>query len=425
MTPVTRLTPEIRAKYTSRRGALSGGVGTVVDQILADFRKDPDGTIRALTKKFDKADLPAFDVSAEEVARAEERLPQNVQVAIRTMYDSVVRYHKHDLAKSFEIQPIKGVSLGKQIVPFDRAGLYVPGGLAVYPSSVIMAAAPAVVAGVKQLVLCTPPNEKGEIPDAVLFAAMVCGVGHIYKVGGAQAVFAMAYGTPTVPKCEIIAGPGNVYVTAAKHRVQNDVAIDFLAGPTELLVLSDGTTSAKFIAAELIGQAEHAPDTCCVLITTSEQQAKEVDAEMEAQAKQCERAEIIRKSMSTQGALIVADNFDQAVQFTNEFAAEHLTVSTQKPIEILKRLKAAGSVFLGEYSPVAVGDYGIGPNAILPTYGEALRRGGLSANTFTRTLFYQLLSKEGLQNVAPTATILARIENLQAHLRSIEVRLGR
>jgi len=170
VTPVTRLTPEIRAKYTSRRGALSGGVGAVVDQILADFRKDPDGTIRALTKKFDKVDLPECEVSAKEVAEAEERLPQNVQVAIRTMYDSVVRYHKQDLAKSFEIQPIKGVSLGKQIVPFDRAGLYVPGGLAVYPSSVIMAAAPAVVAGVKQLILCTPPNEKGAIPDAVLWA---------------------------------------------------------------------------------------------------------------------------------------------------------------------------------------------------------------------------------------------------------------
>jgi histidinol dehydrogenase len=425
VTPVTRLTPEIRAKYTNRRGALSGEVGEAVDRILVDFKKDPDGTIRALTRKFDKIDLPNFEVSAEEVAAAEERLPQNVQVAIRTMYDSVVRYHKQDLAKSFEIQPIKGVSLGKMIVPFDRAGLYVPGGLAVYPSSVIMAAAPAVVAGVKQLVLCTPPTETGAIPDAVLFAAMVCGVAHIYKVGGAQAIFAMAYGTPTVAKCEIIAGPGNVYVTAAKQKVQNEVAIDFLAGPTELLVLSDGTTSARFIAAELIGQAEHAPDTCCVLVTTSEKQAQEVDAEMEAQAKQCERAEIIRSSMSTQGALIVADTFDQAVGFANEFAAEHLTVSTQKPIEILKRLKAAGSVFLGEYSPVAVGDYGVGPNAILPTYGEALRRGGLSANTFTRTLFYQLLSKEGLQNVAPTAAILARVENLQAHLRSIEVRLGR
>ncbi|HZE97272.1 MAG TPA: histidinol dehydrogenase [Planctomycetota bacterium] len=425
MTPVTRLNAEIRARYLSRRGALSGAVRDAVDAIYADFLKDPDGTIRALTKKFDKVDLATFEVTAEEVAKAEERLPQTVQAAIRSMYDSVVRYHKVDLAKSFEIQPIKGVSLGKQIVPFDRAGLYVPGGLAVYPSSVIMAAAPAVVAGVKNLVLCTPPTADGKIPDAVLFAALVCGIGHVYKVGGAQAIFAMAYGTPTVPKCEILAGPGNVYVTAAKKKVQDDVAIDFLAGPTELLVLSDGTTNPRFIAAELIGQAEHAPDTCCVLITTSEQQAKEVDAEMELQAKDCERAEIIRKSMSTGGGLVVAGSFDDAVAFTNDFAAEHLTISTQKPIEILKRIKAAGSVFLGEYSPVAVGDYGIGPNAILPTYGEALRRGGLSANTFTRTVFYQMLSKEGLQLVAPTATTLARIENLQAHLRSIEVRLGK
>jgi histidinol dehydrogenase len=425
LTPVTRLSAETRARYLSRRNALAGGVKDAVDQIHAEFRKDPDGTIRALTKRFDKVDLAKFEVTAEEVAGAEERLPQNVQVAIRTMYDSVVRYHKQDLDKSFEIQPIKGVSLGKMIVPFDRAGLYVPGGLAVYPSSVIMAAAPAVVAGVKQLILCTPPGADGKIPDAVLFAAMVCGVAHIYKVGGAQAVFAMAYGTPTVPKCEIIVGPGNIYVTAAKKKVQDEVAIDFLAGPTELLVLSDGTTSAKFIAAELIGQAEHAPDKCCVLITISEEQAKAVDAEMELQAKTCERAEIIRQSMSTQGGLLVANTFDDAVAFTNEFAAEHLTVSTAKPIEILKRIKAAGSVFLGEYSPVAVGDYGIGPNAILPTFGESLRRGGLSANTFTRPIFYQMLSKEGLQNVAPTATTLARIENLQAHLRSIEVRLGK
>jgi len=425
VTPVTRLTPEIRARYLSRKSALAGTVSEAVDQIHADFRKDPDGTIRALTKKFDKVDLPRFEVSAEEVAAAEERLPQNVQAAIRSMYDSVVRYHKQDLDKSFEIQPIKGVSLGKMIVPLDRAGLYVPGGLAVYPSSVVMAAAPAVVAGVKELILCTPPNAEGKIPDAVLFAAMICRVAHIYKVGGAQAVFAMAYGTPTVPKCDIIVGPGNIYVTAAKKKVQEEVAIDFLAGPTELLVLSDGTTSPKFIAAELIGQAEHAPDTCCVLITISDEQAKAVDAEMELQSKSCDRAEIIRKSMSTQGALIVANTFDDAIAFTNEFAAEHLTVSTAKPIEILKRIKAAGSVFLGEYSPVAVGDYGIGPNAILPTFGESLRRGGLAANTFTRPVFYQMLSKEGLQNVAPTATTLARVENLQAHLRSIEVRLGK
>jgi histidinol dehydrogenase len=423
--PVGRLTPEARARYTSRRGALAGPVLETVQKILADFRKDPDGTIRKLTKKFDKAELAKFEVSTEEIAEAEKRCPQTVQNAIRSMYDSVIRYHKQDLAKSFEFQPLKGVVLGKMVIPFDRAGLYVPGGLAVYPSSVVMAAAPAVVAGVKQTILCTPPGADGKVPDAVLCAAVTCGVSRVFKVGGAQAVFAMVFGTPTVPRCEVIAGPGNVYVTAAKQMVQNEVAIDFLAGPTELLVVSDGTTSAKFIAAELAGQAEHAPDTCCILVTTSQKQAEEVAAELEAQAKKLERTDIVRKSMTSRGALLVADDLDQALAFANEFGAEHLTISTKFPVEALKKIKSAGSVFLGEYSPVAIGDYGAGPNAILPTYGEACRRGGLSANTFVRTVGYQHLSKEGLQLLAPTATTLAKVESLQAHLRSIEVRLER
>ena len=425
MIPVARLTAEARARYVNRRAGLSGSITETVEKILSDFRKDGDGTIRKLTKKFDKADLATFEVTAEEIAAAEKNTPQNVQAAVRGMYDSVVRYHKNDLLKSFEFQPLKGISLGKMVVPFDRAGLYVPGGLAVYPSSVVMAAAPAVVAGVKQLILCTPPTEKGVVPDAVLFAALVCGVSRVFKVGGAQAVFAMAYGTKTVPRCDVIAGPGNAYVTAAKKRVQDEVAIDFLAGPTELLVISDGTTSAKFIAAELIGQAEHSPDTCRGLATTSEAQAREVASEIEAQGKACDRADIIRKSMTTSGALLIGESLDDVISFANEFGAEHLTVSTQKPIEILKKIKAAGSVFLGEYSPVAIGDYGVGPNAILPTYGEACRRGGLSANSFVRQISYQLLSKEGLQAVAPTAMTLARVENLGAHLKSIEVRLGR
>lgn len=418
------LTAEARERFVGRRGTLAGTVGDAVEKILRDFRKDPDGTIRALTKKFDKANVERFEVTPDEWSAAEKACPQNVQVAIRTMYDSVVRYHKQDVAKPFEFQPIKGVTLGKLVVPFERAGLYVPGGLAVYPSSVVMAAAPARVAGVRELVLCTPPGEKGTVPDAVLFAARVCGVARVFKVGGAQAVFAMAYGTPTVPKCEVIAGPGNAYVTAAKKRVQDEVAIDFLAGPTELLVVSDGTTSARFIAAELIGQAEHSPDTCCVLVTTSQKQAEEVARELEVQTKAAERADIIRKAMNGQGALLVAESIDQAFAFVNAFGAEHLTVSMKHAVEALKRIKSAGSVFLGEYSPVAIGDYGIGPNAILPTYGEACRRGGLSAGSFVKTISYQMLSKEGLEALVPTATTLARVENLPAHLRSIEVRLG-
>lgn len=424
MIPVQALTPELRARFVGRRGAHEERVKAAVDEVGAAFQRDPDGAIRTFAKRFDKCDLKDIEVGPEELAAAEAKCPQTVQNAIRTMYDSVVRYHRQDPMKGFEIEPVKGVRLGKLVVPFDRAGLYVPGGLAVYPSCVVMAAAPARVAGVKELILCTPPREDGSVPEAVLVAALVCGVSRVFKVGGAQAVFAMAQGTPSVPKCEIIAGPGNAYVTEAKRRVQATTAIDFLAGPTELLVVSDGTTSARFIAAELIGQAEHSPDTCCVLVTTSAAQAAEVAKELEAQTAKASRAELIRKAMSTSGALLTVATIDEALVFANEFGAEHLTLSTKHPSETLKKVKSAGSVFLGEWSPVAIGDYGAGPNAILPTYGEACRRGGLTANTFVRTVSYQLLSKEGLQAMAPTAMTLAKVENLEAHLRSIEVRLG-
>ncbi len=424
MIPVQRLTPELRSRLAGRRGAMEQRVRAAVDDVEREFRKDPDGAIRALAKRFDRCDLKDIEVGPEELAAAEAKCPQTVQNAIRSMYDSVVRYHRQDPAKGFEIEPVKGVRLGKLVVPFDRAGLYVPGGLAVYPSCVVMAAAPARVAGVKELVLCTPPREDGGVPEAVLVAALVCGVARVFKVGGAQAVFAMASGTPSVPKCDVIAGPGNAYVTEAKRRVQESTAIDFLAGPTELLVVSDGSTSARYIAAELIGQAEHSPDTCVVLVTTSEAQAKEVAKELEAQTSGAPRAEIIRKAITTSGALLTAESLDEAMAFANEFAAEHLTLSTRHPSETLKKVKSAGSVFLGEWSPVALGDYGAGPNAILPTYGEAARRGGLSAASFQRTVSYQLLSKEGLEALAPTAMTLARVENLEAHRRSIEVRLG-
>jgi histidinol dehydrogenase len=422
--PVAPLTPEVRERYLSRRGAIEGAVRQSVEAIRERVRREGDAALRALTREFDGPDLERLEVGPDEWTRAERALPQNVQAAVRSMYDSVVRYHKQDLARSFEFQPLKGITLGKLVVPFERAGLYVPGGLAVYPSSVVMAAAPAQVAGVREIVLCTPPTREGTVPDAVLFAARVSGVSRVFKVGGAQAIFALAYGTTTVPRCEVLAGPGNAYVTAAKKLVQEETAIDFLAGPTELLVLSDGTTSPRFIAAELAGQAEHSPDACCVLVTTSREQAEAVARELEEQVRVLERAEIIRRAMTSQGALLVAASFDDAVAFANAFGAEHLTISTRRPVEVLKRIRSAGSVFLGEYSPVAIGDYGVGPNAILPTYGEACRRGGLSANSFLKTISYQMLSREGLEQVAPTATTLARVEGLTAHLRSIEVRLG-
>lgn len=424
MIPVGLLTEDARRRFVFRRGALEGPVRQTAEALRERVLREGDAALRELTRRFDGPDLERLEVGPDEWARAERSLPQNVQAAVRSMYDSVVRYHKQDVARSFEFQPLKGVTLGKLVVPYERAGLYVPGGLAVYPSSVVMAAAPAQVAGVRQIVLCTPPTREGTVPDAVLFAARVSGVSRVFKVGGAQAIFAMAYGTATVPRCEVLAGPGNAYVTAAKKIVQEDVAIDFLAGPTELLVLSDGTTSPRFIAAELAGQAEHSPDACCILVTTSRPQAEGVARELEEQVRSLDRAAIARQALTSHGALLVAGSLEEAVAFANDFGAEHLTVSTRHPVEVLKKIRSAGSVFLGEYSPVAVGDYGVGPNAILPTHGEACRRGGLSANSFLKTVSYQMLSKEGLAQVAPTAMALARVEGLTAHLKSIEVRLG-
>lgn len=418
-----RLTPEARARLVHRRTSLEGPALEAAGNILEDFRKDPDGTLLGLAKRFDRADLKSLEVSAEEMAASEKTVPQNVQAAIRSMNDSVTRYHKQDLPKAFEIEPIQGVLLGRLVIPFDRAGLYVPGGLAPYPSSVVMAAAPARVAGVRDMVLCTPPTEKGTVPDAILFAARVCGVSRVFKTGGAQAVFAMAYGTPTVPRCDVVVGPGNAYVTAAKKLVRDDVAIDFLAGPSEILVISDGETSPRFIAADLVAQAEHAPDACCVLVTLSERQAAEVDRELDAQAAACGRPGIVKEALSGHGALLVAGSMDEAVAFANDFGAEHLTISTSRPVEILKRIRNAGSVFVGEYAPVAVGDYGVGPNHILPTMGEARRQGGVTASTFLKTISYQTLSRGGLEKVAPTAMTLARVEGLDAHLKSIETRL--
>ena len=420
----TPLTRELRGRFVGRRAALDGNVRSTVEKILTDFRRSPDATLRKLTAKYDRVTLENPEVTPEEFNAGEKAVSGPVKAAIKSMFDSVTRYQRQDIPKGFEMEPFRGVKLGKIVHPYGRAGLYVPGGRAVYPSSVVMAAAPAAAAGVGEMILCTPPTAEGGVPGSVLHAARICGVKRVFKVGGAQAVFAMAYGTEVVPACDIIVGPGNAYVTAAKDRVRDDVAIDFLAGPTELLVVSDGSSSARFIAAELVGQAEHAPDSCCVLVTTSADQAGEVVVEIERQATACSRKEIILEALTKHGALITVANLEEALDFANDFAPEHLSIATRHPAEALKRIRNAGSVFLGEYSPVAMGDYGAGPNAILPTYAEARRRPGLSATTFLKTVTYQMLSREGLEKMASTAITLAREEGLDGHLRSVEVRLG-
>ncbi len=409
-------------EYEIRRpGAVDAAALEAVRKIVEDVRENGDTAVRKYTKKFDKAEPATLEVTADEIASAERALSQQNQIAIRAMHESVARFHKLGVPRGFESQPLRGITLGRVIVPFETAGLYIPGGLAAYPSSVIMAAAPASVAGVRRMILCTPPP----VAPAVLFAAKVAGVERVFTIGGAQAIAAMAYGTQSVPPAEIIVGPGNQWVTAAKKIVSEHVAIDFLAGPTEVLVLSDGDASPRFIASDLIAQAEHDAAACSIFVTTSQKQAEAVAAELGVQAAAHARADIIRKSIVENGAVLVAGSLDAAIAFVNELAPEHLVLATRNPPQALTKVRSAGAVFLGEYAPVAIGDYGVGPNAILPTLGEARRASGLSAQTFVKSITHCSLTKEGLQGVGPMAVTLAKLEGLGAHQRSIEVRLER
>ncbi|MBI2901829.1 MAG: histidinol dehydrogenase [Planctomycetes bacterium] len=386
--------------------------------IVEDVRRRGDAAVREYAKRFDRVEPASFEVNTAEIEAAMGSVAPEVQAAIRTAYDRVFRFHHQGLLRGFEDTSRPGVTLGMRVVPFERAGIYVPGGLAAYPSSVCMAAAAANVAGVRETILCTPPE-----PQATLLcAARICGVTRVFRIGGAQAVAAMAYGTESVPACEIVAGPGNRFVTAAKKAVADDVAIDFLAGPTEVLVLSDGTTSPRFVAADLIAQAEHDPAALSILVTTSREQAEAVAREFSVQIPRLERAAIVVHALRDHGALLVAPDFDAAVAFANRLAPEHLVISTRDPMEVLPRIRHAGAVFLGEHSPVAMGDYGSGPNAILPTLGDSRRRSGLSANTFVKTITYERLTPEALAREAAPAIALATVEGLGAHRRSIEIR---
>jgi histidinol dehydrogenase len=412
------------------RQALCGREGFPYAKLLPEVRpicqavrERGDAAVLEFTRKFDGATLTTIEVPPEEITAAEARIPMQVLVPLRAAKENIQRFHQRDIVKGFEAEALRGVLLGKLVVPFDTVGLYVPGGKAAYPSSVLMAAIPAALAGVKQLVLCTPPMKDGSVPAAVLAAAKLAGVQRVFRIGGAQAIAAMAYGTASVPPCNMIVGPGNAYVTAAKQLVRDVVAVDFLAGPSEVVILSDGTAPAKFIAADLIAQAEHDENVVALLLTTKREEVAAVERELAAQLIACPRREIARRALEGNGAAIICDGLPQALALANDFAAEHLVLLVRHPKDLLRDVKHAGAIFLGEYAPVAVGDYCSGPNHILPTLGWARFTAGLSAAMFVRAIPYQYLSREGLELLAPNAVTLARTEGLEAHARSIEIRL--
>jgi histidinol dehydrogenase len=395
---------------------------TVAD-ILADVRKNGDEALLRYTKKFDGAELSSLEVTAEETAAAmavaDRRLVEILERAAR----NIESFHRRQKREGFVINGDDGVVLGQRVLPLERVGVYVPGGTASYPSTVLMNCIPARLAGVRELILATPPAPDGTVGPEILAAAKIGGADRIIKAGGAQAVAALAYGTETVPKVDKIVGPGNAYVAEAKKQVFGQVAIDMIAGPSEILVIADETANAAFVAADLLSQAEHDAMASAVLVTTSAKLAEKVAAEVEKQLEALPRRDIARRSIDDNGRIILADSLAQAVGISNKLAPEHLELCVEKPFDMLDRIQNAGSVFLGNFSPEALGDYFAGPNHTLPTLGTARFSSPLSVDDFIKKSAFTYYTPEALSRVGGDIAYFAEKEGLGAHARSVAVRL--
>lgn len=397
-------------------------VDAVVDEIIKNVRERGDAALREYAEKFDGATLESLEVTQKEIESAYTAMDQAYLDTLHLAKENIERFHRHQLHENFMLTGAKGTVMGQRYTPIEKAGLYVPGGTASYPSTVLMDAIPAKIAGVKELVMVTPPAKDGSIPAPILAAAKVAGVDRIFKTGGAQAVAALAYGTESVPAVDKIVGPGNIFVATAKRKVFGKVAIDMIAGPSEILVLADGGCDAQCVAADLLSQAEHDRLATAVLVTTSSRLAAEVAAELERQIPLLPRADIARESIDTNGKIIIADTLDDAVAVSNRIAPEHLEVCTEDPFALLDSIQNAGSVFLGRNVPEALGDYLAGPNHTLPTSGTARFSSPLSVDDFMKKSSYLYYSKEALSDVYQSVALFARKEGLEAHARSVESR---
>ena len=392
-------------------------------KIVADVRELGDDALLEYTRSLDGArlDRKQLRVSKREIDAAYKQVDVETVKAIKRAAAAIEKFHRKQLPRewSTEIQP--GIRVGQLVRPLARVGIYIPGGLASYPSSALMAAIPARIAGVGQIIACTPPK-KG-VNGVMLVAADVAGIDAVFKVGGAQAIAAMAYGTPTIPKVDKIVGPGNVYVVAAKQVVAPNVDVDFAAGPSEVLIIADASANSAYVAADMLAQAEHDPAAAAVLVTTSPELASKVCESLEKMLEENPRVAIARRALNKYGRVIVTANLEQAIEFANDYAPEHLELMVKRPTQVLKRVRNAGAIFIGPYSPVAAGDFAVGPNHILPTGGVARRRSGLSVLDFVRLPTLQALTERGLKRVAATAERLAKAEGLPGHAQSIKKRL--
>ncbi|OEH92302.1 histidinol dehydrogenase [Bacillus solimangrovi] len=396
----------------------------VVLNIIDDVKENRDKALFQYTEKFDHVQLESLLISDEEIKEAYREIDNEIILYIREAADNIRDYHQRQVKQSWMTTDQDGTILGQKITPLDSAGVYVPGGTAAYPSSVLMNVIPAQVAGVQRIAMVSPPQQDGRLPAGVLVAANELGIHEIYKVGGAQAIAALAYGTETITRVDKITGPGNIYVALAKREVFGVVDIDMIAGPSEIVVLADETAKASYVAADLLSQAEHDARASSVLVTPSKLLAEQTALEITNQLEALPRKEIAEASIRDYGAIYVTETLDEAIETVNQLAPEHLEIMTEQPYEIIGKIRHAGSIFLGENSSEPVGDYFAGPNHILPTNGTARFSSPLNVDDFTKKSSIISYSAQSIQMNGSKIAALARLEGLEAHAKSVEQRLG-
>ena len=398
-------------------------VEDTVAEIIRNVRERGEEALFEYCERFDKAKLSSLLVSEEEIDEAFSLVEPEFVEIIKKAAVNIRKFHEKQVRNSFIINDSDGIVIGQKVIPVDRAGLYVPGGTAAYPSTVLMDSIPAKIAGCREVVMVTPPNKEGKVNPVILAAAKIAGIDKIFKVGGAQAIAALAYGTENIPKVDKIVGPGNAFVAEAKKQVFGIVSIDMIAGPSEILVVADGKSNPRHVAADLLSQAEHDKMASAVLVTDSALLAEKVSRELERQIPLLEREEIARESIDKNGKIIVADTLDAAIEIANEIAPEHLELCVDNPFDYLDKIRHAGSIFMGRNCPEALGDYFAGPNHTLPTSGTAKFSSPLSVDDFVKKTQYTYYTKDALARVAKDVAFFANKEGLGAHARSATVRL--
>ena len=416
---------EKEIKALIERGGELANVSDTVSSILADVRSKGDLALREYTQRFDGAMIDTIEVSREEIESAYNSTDQELIGHLEIAASNIRKFHEAQMPDSMWFMQLSpGIELGQKVTALASVGAYVPGGRASYPSTALMTIIPAKVAGVRRVVMCTPPGPDGQVDPLTLAAAKVAGADHVYRVGGVQAIAAMAYGTDSVVKVDKIVGPGNVYVTSAKMQIRDKAEIDFPAGPSEVLIIADDCAHPAMVAADMIAQAEHDPHAVSVLVTISESLASKVKEELLKQAQSTVRGEIVSSSLKN-AAILIAGSIEQCIDISNSFAPEHLEIMTKNDEMVLEKIEHAGSIFVGNYAPVPVGDYASGTNHVLPTAGYARMYSGLNIMHFLKVSSIQRISKEGLATIRDTVISLAEKEGLQAHADAIRIRFSK